>query len=443
MAFNQSATYRNNVITGYTIMPISCHTIGALSFQSFIAQGKQMYTITKLVGSKWYFRIFIETETPTNQLVIRTSDNVTLEEAEGSNIDGNWVEGTTIDGDTITFGREASNFIVAVNAVPEDGPLIINGDEVDLETIIDPSPKPRTDTPPRPPERTDGVMDKHPVEDWFTPQMFDELFPKANGDCFLKSEPYSHENFIKAIRHFPGFASGTVNEQKKEVAALFAMSVQEVGGKPLFNGGDINFPGLTNTLLDGFSEPTWDDTPAFKWGLYKSCEDHSGRSTSYDIDYPGLKENQLYFAGSGMLQLTYPANFARFSEYYFGDKEVLLDNSDLVRTDGDLAMGSAIFYWMSQADSRPSPHCCFTGKPTNDKDQECFKRITGKGYKQGFAMAICAVNGIECNKPADYRVGTRVNGYFGYGRHFGLSDDELRENCDLETADMPDNLNLV
>lgn len=283
----------------------------------------------------------------------------------------------------------------------------------------------------------------HPVENWFTQDLWDSLFPMANNHAFENTKPYSFNAMVTAIRHFPDFANGSEQEQKKEMAALLGICLQEVGGKSLQDGGNLNFPGLTKTKSGGFTEPTWDDIRSYNWNLAFSSEQGAERSTSYDTGYPDLKPNQKYFSGAGILQLSYPANYARFSEYYFKDKDVLLNNSDRVRKEGELAIGSGIFYWMNQADSRPSVHCCFTGKAVNSKDKECFGRITSKGYKKGLAMAICAVNGIECSIPADYRVGTRVYGYLQYGQTFGLKEDELLNDCFLETNDMPTNLNTV
>lgn len=287
------------------------------------------------------------------------------------------------------------------------------------------------------------MEDPHPIEAWFTEAMWNELFPKQNHECFEKATPYSYGEFVKAVRHFPEFASSdSMVEQKKEVAALLGMCLQEVGGKSLADGGPMKFIGLSKTKESGFAEPNWDTTPSYNWNFAFSSEQNAERSTHYDTGYE-LKPNQKYFSGAGILQLSYPVNYARFSQYYFGNKNVLLNNSDRVRKEGELAIGSGIFYWMFQADARPSPHCCFTGKPVNEIDSSCFDRITKAGYKQGLAMAICAVNGIECGEPADYRVGTRVYGYLSYGKYFGLTEQELLENCSLETADMPKNLNAV
>lgn len=286
-------------------------------------------------------------------------------------------------------------------------------------------------------------LESHPIEKWFIEEFWHDLFPKENYKCFEGSIPYSFNSFVEAVRHFPHFANSPSEiEQKKEVAALLGMCLQEVGGKSLKNEGVLSFPGLTKTISAGFSEPSWDNIASYRWNLAFSSETGAERSTNYDIDYP-LQPNQKYFSGAGILQLSYPANYARFSEYYFGDKNVLLDNSDRVRKEGELAIGSGIFFWMSQVDARPSPHCCFTGYPVDKLDEACFKRISMRGYKQGLAMAICAVNGIECGIPADYRVATRVYGYLEYGKYFGLSENQLLENCSLETADMPKNLNVV
>ncbi|KHJ95882.1 chitinase class I [Oesophagostomum dentatum] len=80
-------------------------------------------------------------------------------------------------------------------------------------------------------------LKKSPIEEWFTEQMFQDLFPKANlglgpHECL----PYSYKSFIIAARYFPEFGGEALNKdyeaiehQRRDVAAFFAHALQETG----------------------------------------------------------------------------------------------------------------------------------------------------------------------------------------------------------------------
>ncbi|CAJ0590188.1 unnamed protein product [Cylicocyclus nassatus] len=84
-------------------------------------------------------------------------------------------------------------------------------------------------------------LKKSPIEEWFTKEMFEDLFPKANlglgpHECL----PYSYKSFILAARYFPEFGGETLNKeyeawehQRRDVAAFFAHALQETGENDL------------------------------------------------------------------------------------------------------------------------------------------------------------------------------------------------------------------
>ena len=430
-----------------------------------------MITVTKKENdSEWYRTFYFISTDPIDTINTEATNLIFVNEGRVDN--GIWLDNQgnsskgviKTDGKTIKFPYKGKIFEIAANVEDGTDNFTIFGKQVpDRE----PSPTFELNLPDSPlalahkPVHTPD--NPHPIEGWFSQSLWDELFPKANMACFGGSMPYTYDNFIEAVRYYPEFASGTEAEQKKELAAFLGISLQETGGKSLVAGGDnpLPIPGLTKTVVEaanGWSSPsTYDpEIPSHKYGLIKSSEDGGDKNPNYRsypyqddgfFEWQGaktpLKPSQTGYWGSGMKQLTYAENYARFSQEWFNDHEYLLNYPDLLRTDGLLVILSAVQYWMTQADSRPSCHCCFTGLATNDKDQECFNRIVQAGYKQGLAMAICAVNGIECAIPADFRVATRVNGYIQYGKTFGLTEKDLFENCSLETKDIPKNLNDV
>ncbi|VVS95091.1 chitinase [Desulfoluna spongiiphila] len=404
-----------------------------------------MVTFVASEGTQWYVKMTLTSEEKTRILNVDCSDNVAFDTRSGGSVDRAWSE-VAVSGHSLRYAKAGKTFTISAN-ITDGRAFTVCG-----KTVAGPEPAPgdpefshdegNGDPVEISDEEKGEPLAMHPIESWFTRSVWDELFPHANHQCFEGVTPYSYDSFIKNVRYFPGFASGEEKSQKKEVAAFFGMALQEVGGKSLRDGGPIVLKGLTQTKAKGFSEPAWTDVPSHKWNLAFSSEQGHERSRAYDTGYP-LKPNQKYFSGAGILQLSYPVNYARFSQFYYGDKEILLNDSDRVRKDSDLVVASALFYWMAQAGTRPSCHCCFTGNPVNDIDRVCYERITSLGFKKGMAMAIAAVNGIECAIPADYRVGTRVNGYFEYGKAFGLTEDELLRECSVETAEMSGNLHIA
>ncbi|VDM82673.1 unnamed protein product [Strongylus vulgaris] len=75
-------------------------------------------------------------------------------------------------------------------------PVFAKQPEEDCETASDPN-----------------NLKKSPIEKWFTREMFEDLFPKANlGLGSHKCLPYSYESFIIAARYFPDFGAETLNK---------------------------------------------------------------------------------------------------------------------------------------------------------------------------------------------------------------------------------------
>ncbi len=430
-----------------------------------------MITVTKKENDgQWYRTFYFKSTEPVNRIETQATNLTFVNEGRIDNgiwLDNQGESGKGIietDGKTIEFPYKGKIFEIAANVDNGSNNFTIFGKPVPDGGIGSAIELNLPDSPLALAHKPFHTSDNpHPIEKWFSQRLWDEMFPKVNMSCYGGSKPYTYDNFIETVRYFPEFAKGTEVEQKKELAAFLGVSLQETGGKSLEAGGGnpMPIPGLTKTVpeaLNGWSSSTNYDPeiPSHKYGLIKSSEDDGEKNPAYRsypygdegfFEWKGvktpLKPNQTGYWGSGMKQLTYAENYARFSEEWFGNHEYLLDYPDLLRTDGLLVILSAFQYWMTQADSRPSCHCCFTGLATNDKDEECFKRIVQAGYKQGLAMAICAVNGIECAIPADFRVATRANGYIQYGEFFGLTETDLLKNCSLETQDMPKNLNDV
>jgi hypothetical protein len=69
------------------------------------------------------------------------------------------------------------------------------------------------------------------------------------------------------------------------------------------------------------------------------------------VDYPCCTTGYgCDFRGRGAIQLTWNINYGRFSEFYFGDKEVLLRNPELVQGDGEIGWAASLWFWITQQD---------------------------------------------------------------------------------------------
>ena len=215
---------------------------------------------------------------------------------------------------------------------------------------------------------------------------WNELFPKRYGlgmKDTIKHNPdfYSFEVFVKAAKIFPDFlASGDDTIQKRELAAFLANVAQETSGG-------------------------WTDAPGgyFKWGLY-FLEENNGTGLSYadtlKKNYPPVAGK--YYYGRGPKQISWNYNYGQFSEAWYGDKQVLLNDPSLLARDPLLSFASGLWFWMTAQYPKPSCHniICGIWQPTSDDLQ--------KGRLPGFGGTVNVINGgVECNgkllTKTDYR----------------------------------------
>jgi hypothetical protein len=220
------------------------------------------------------------------------------------------------------------------------------------------------------------------VSKFLNTKKWEELFPNRYhlsqlDDAVFKGIPqqdfYSYEAFFKAAKLFPLFlGNGNDSTQKRELAAFLAnMSYETSGG--------------------------WDNAPGgiYKWGLYFIQEKGFPKTIVSDYNdsskkkWPPVLEKSYH--GRGPMQLSWNYNYGQFSEAYFGNKQVLLDNPDLLLQDPVLCFASAIWFWVRDQYPKPSCHNIMTGQwePT-EKDIAGNRRL-------GFGAVVNVINGgLEC-----------------------------------------------
>jgi chitinase len=228
-----------------------------------------------------------------------------------------------------------------------------------------------------------------------TSTQFSDIFKhRDNSTCIADgSAVYTYANFLNAALLFPNFANvGTSTVQKQELAAFLAnISHETTGG--------------------------WSSAPdgPYAWGLCFTKENGctNGSCTGYnsaDATYPP-SSGHTYF-GRGALQLSWNYFYGSASVAIYGDKNVLLNNPDLVATDGLVSFKAAIWYWMTAQAPKPSAHDVMSIGSTDNAGTR----------PAGFGLTINIINGgLECqssgviNAKQTDRIGfyTRYTGLFG------------------------------
>jgi len=136
------------------------------------------------------------------------------------------------------------------------------------------------------------------------------------------------------------------------------------------------------------------------WGLYWLRELGPGGSatskstncytTGSQIDYQPAAGKCYY--GRGPIQISYFYNYGNFSDFYFNDK-TLINNPDLLEQDGELALLSAIWFWMTPQCPKPSCHQVMQ----EIYDESATSYSSAKMSKKGFLHTVNIINGdVEC-----------------------------------------------
>jgi hypothetical protein len=134
-----------------------------------------------------------------------------------------------------------------------------------------------------------------------------------------------------------------------------------------------------------------------QWGLYFVHEvgytsaNSAGTYSQASTEYPPNPAVGYY--GRGPIQLSWNYNYGQFSKFLYNDKNILLNNPDLIQQNGVLAFKSAIWFWMMPQCPKPSCHQIM---------HDLWEPVSGdysqsKMYKKGFAHTNNIINGgLEC-----------------------------------------------
>ncbi|GGH30793.1 glycoside hydrolase family 19 protein [Paenibacillus segetis] len=181
---------------------------------------------------------------------------------------------------------------------------------------------------------------------------------------------------------------GSTVDRKRELAAFLANIAHETGG------GWATAPG-----------------GELSWGLYWNEEVGYINSTNIgyvqsDTNFPPVAGKSYH--GRGPIQLSWNYNYGLISGIIYGTKDTLLQQPELITSEGKLGFMTAMLFWMTPQPPKPSAHDVMVGNWTPSA-AEISKGLT----PPGFGVTIMIINGsFEGNKDeTDYRVGRRVGHY--------------------------------
>lgn len=217
--------------------------------------------------------------------------------------------------------------------------------------------------------------------------MWDEMFPNRNP-------LFTYDAVVAAAAHYPAFCNeGTLDQRKQDAAAFLAnIGHETTGGWPTAPGG------------------------AQAWGLYFTqevgCE--NGACTAYcdstNIQYPCAPGKTYH--GRGPIQLSWNYNYGAVGAELGLD---LLNNPDLVATDGEISFRTAVWFWMTAQAPKPSAHAVMSGTWVPSAAD------SAAGRAPGFGMTINIVNGgIECGYATPPQVTDRVAFYQRFTQILGV-----------------------
>ncbi|PKG39316.1 chitinase [Psychromonas sp. Urea-02u-13] len=242
--------------------------------------------------------------------------------------------------------------------------------------------------------------------------LWEFLFP-------IRNEAYTYRRFLQAIAKFPAFCrtyeDGRDSDAicKRSMATMFAHFTQETGAHaPGWEGAKGN--------------PEWRQGLYYLREMYKSESDTTGpynACSGWQGERWPCAKDKSYF-GRGAKQLSWNYNYGPFSEAMFGDKDVLLENPDLV-ADTWLNLASAVFFYVYPQPPKPSMLHVIDGTwQPNAADKAA-------GIEHGFGATIQIINGaFECNKgTTSNQAKSRIAYYKEFSNYLNLDISAEKLDC--------------
>ena len=214
--------------------------------------------------------------------------------------------------------------------------------------------------------------------------------------------------------------SGSVHNDKRELAAFLANITKET------TGGWVD----PDPTAGANAQPSGSHG---SWGLYFLRQLGSSGPTSVPsdcytsgstIDYQPASGKCYY--GRGPIQISYFYNYGNFSDFYFNNN-TLVNTPELLEQDGELALLSAIWFWMTP--QCPKPSCHQVMQEVYDESATTYS--SAKMSKKGFLHTVNIINGaVECRSSGVTQPVLRSKLYKYYMSLVGFTSTEI-DNEDM------------
>lgn len=243
------------------------------------------------------------------------------------------------------------------------------------------------------------------ISDIFTSEMFEAMFNHRNDRVAHAQSFWTYDGFMAASAKYEkeGFASvGGEDVQKRELASFLAHVAHE-----------------TSCGWSGAK-----DGP-YAWGLCYNQEmaPEKDYCKTEDLTYPCAPGAGYY--GRGAFPLYWNYNYGPTGKALKVD---LLHHPELLSQNETIAWSAAMWYWMTPAKTRPSPHDIMIGKWVPTKVDTLALR------KPGFGMTINVKTGDEeCGHGDDPNMQSRISHYLYFlNGYFKVDDPGANLGCGLQ-----------
>ncbi|CAN6285796.1 unnamed protein product [Urochloa humidicola] len=184
-----------------------------------------------------------------------------------------------------------------------------------------------------------GASGQQGVGAIITQQMFESML-SHRGDSGCEGKFYTYDSFIKAAKKFPDFGTtGSDEIRRRELAAFFGQTSHETSGYCYVNE---------------------------------------------------LQKTDPPYYGRGPIQLTHKYNYDAAGRALMQD---LVGNPDLVSSNPVVSFETAMWFWMTPQQPKPSCHAVMTNGWTPSADDRAAGRLPGYGLTTNIING-----GVECGK---------------------------------------------
>lgn len=173
------------------------------------------------------------------------------------------------------------------------------------------------------------------LESLLSEAQFNTLLPNRN-------KVLSYQSFVKAVDFIQSHPDPYWNRFLKE------------GDKFTRQLELISFLAHTSQETTGGWETAEGGYAAYGWYFLEEVHIPHPYIEPGHFEFPA-REGRSYH-GRGLIQISWNYNYGAFSQDILGDKNILLDNPELVSKSGELLILSAIWFWMKTQSPKPSLH---------------------------------------------------------------------------------------